>query len=66
MPVCHNCEDTTQEASGRWIILGERKGGFEWGFMCIQCIRDWRKRGLARAGYSPQKIQATLDHEYPL
>ena len=66
MIVCHECRLKAGEKAGRWIILGEKEGGFEWIFLCIQCVRDWRKRGLEREGYSPKIVTALLDKEYPL
>ena len=66
MPVCHDCQTNVEEAKGRWVILGVEEDGFEWIFMCIQCVRDWRKRGLEREGYSIRNVKETLDKEYPL
>ena len=66
MPVCHDCQTNVEEAKGRWVILGVKEDGFEWIFMCIQFVRDWRKRGLEREGYSIRNVKETLDKEYPL
>ena len=66
MPDCHDCQVGTQENAGRWVILGEKEDGFDWIFMCIQCVRDWRKRGLERDGHSAQSAIEILDKEYPL
>jgi hypothetical protein len=37
--------------------------GFHWSFLCIQCVRDWRERGLKREGVSPEEV---LEREYPI
>jgi hypothetical protein len=66
MPDCHDCQAGTEEIVGRWVILGEKEDGFNWIFMCIQCVRDWRQRGLERDGHSPQSAIEILDKEYPL
>ena len=65
MALCHECRSGADEKNGRWIILGEQKDGFEWVFMCIQCIRDWRQRGLEREGHSSKNVFAILNKEYP-
>jgi hypothetical protein len=65
MNVCHDCQTGADETTGRWIILGEKKDGFRWIFMCIQCVRDWRQRGLEREGYSSKSAIEILDKEYP-
>ena len=64
--MCHECQTGAAETAGRWIILGEKQNGFEWAFMCIHCVRDWRKRGLDREGHSDTRTTAILDKEYPL
>jgi hypothetical protein len=51
---------------GRWVILGGKEDGFDWIFMCIHCVRDWRKRGLEREGHSVQSVIEILDKEYAL
>ena len=66
MTVCHECRTVADETAGRWIILGEKTDGFEWVFMCTKCVRNWRQRGLVRAGHSIQSAKETLDKEYPL
>ena len=66
MTVCHECRAVADETAGRWIILGEKTDGFEWVFMCTKCVRNWRQRGLVRAGHSIQSAKETLDKEYPL
>jgi hypothetical protein len=66
MPDCHDCQAGTEEIVGRWVILGEKEDGFNWIFMCIQCVRDWRQRGLERDGHSPRSAIEILDKEYPL
>lgn len=63
---CQECEATVEEDSGRWLILNEnKKEGFEWMFLCIRCVRDWRKRGLEREGLSYEEVVLQLDKEYP-
>ena len=48
---CFECQDA-EEGQGRWLILdGAENEGFDWKFMCVQCVRAWRKRGLEREGY---------------
>ena len=66
MPDCHDCQKSTEETVGRWVILGGKEGGFDWIFMCIHCVRDWRKRGLEREGHSVQSVIEILDKEYAL
>lgn len=66
MPDCHECQTNVAEKLGRWVILSNKAVGFDWIFMCIHCVRGWRKRGLEREGYSVQRIIENLDEEYPL
>ena len=63
---CHECEKMVEEKKGRWLILGEKENSFDWMFLCIQCVRDWRERGLEREELSDTEIVAQLDKEYPL
>ena len=63
---CHECERITEEKKGRWLILSEKDNGFDWMFLCIQCVRDWRERGLGREGLSSKEIAVQLNKEYPL
>ena len=63
---CHECAKMAEENKGRWLILGKIEKGFDWMFLCIQCVRDWRERGLGREGLSSTEILAQLDKEYPL
>ena len=35
-------------------------------FLCIECVRDWRKRGLEREGLTDQEVLLQLDKEYPV
>ena len=64
---CFECQDAVEEDQGRWLILGEAEGeGFDWKFMCILCVRAWRKRGLEREGVSDEAVLVQLDTEYPL
>ena len=66
MPDCHDCQTSTEETAGRWVILGGKEDGFDWIFMCIHCVRDQRKRGLEREGHSVQSAIEILDKEYAL
>ena len=63
---CHECEKMAEEKKGRWLILGEKEKGFDWMFLCIQCVRNWRARGLGREGLSSKEIAVELDKDYPL
>ena len=61
------CQGAVEEDQGRWLILDEADGeGFDWKFMCILCVRAWRKRGLEREGVSDEAVMLQLDKEYPL
>ena len=68
VPECGDCSATVAENAGRWVILGEKAdgGGFDWMFLCIKCLRDWKQRGLEREGYAPEDIKAMLDKSYPI
>ena len=48
------------------LFVGEKEDGVEWRFLCIQCVRDWRQRGLKREGLSDEEIGKQLDREYPI
>ena len=64
---CKECDATVEEDSGRWLILDQSKDdGFDWMFLCIQCVRDWRQRGLERVRRSDNEIAVQLDGEYPI
>ena len=63
---CHECEKTCEEKLGRQVIVGQNSEGFDWIFLCLDCIRDWRQRGLKSEGYSPKVIQDILNKEYPM
>ena len=64
---CKECDATVEEDSGRWLILDQNEEcGFDWMFLCIQCVRDWRQRGLEREGHSSKEIAVQLDGEYPI
>ena len=64
---CEDCEVSTEEDHGRWLILDEEQGTeFNWMFLCIQCVRNWRARGLSRESLSIDEIEFQLDKEYPL
>ena len=71
---CDECSALVDETKGRMVILAQESptaageddgGGFHWSFLCIQCVRDWRKRGLRREGLSPVEVLKRLDREYP-
>ena len=71
---CDECSALVDETKGRMVILdqespkatGEGDGeGFHWSFLCIQCVRDWRERGLRREGLSHAEVLRRLDTEYP-
>ena len=68
MPECRECSNNTEESAGRWVILGEKPNGegFDWIFLCIQCVRDWKQRGLEREGRSSEEIREALDKSYPI
>ena len=64
---CFECQDAVEEDQGRWLILDEAESeGFDWKFMCLGCVRAWRKRGLEREGLSVEAVMVQLDKEYPL
>ena len=63
---CQECEIMTEENNGRWLILATKRKGFDWIFLCIQCVRAWRKRGLKYEDMSDAKIEVQLNKEYPL
>ena len=46
--------------------MGQNDEGFEWVFLCLDCIRSWRARGLEREGCTPKKIKNILNKEYPI
>ena len=71
---CDECSALVDETKGRMVILDQESprpagegdgGGFHWSFLCIQCVRDWRERGLRREGLSPEQVLETLAEEYP-
>ena len=63
---CKECANAVEEDSGRWLILDQsKKDGFDWIFVCIQCVRDWRKRGLEREGLARKEVDLQLNKEYP-
>ena len=64
---CFECQTTVEEDQGRWLIRDEVESeGFDCKFMCILCVRAWRKRGLEREGVSDEAVMLQLDKEYPL
>ncbi len=71
---CDECSALVYETKGRMVILDQESpkaavegdgGGFHWSFLCIQCVRDWRERGLRREGLSRRQVLETLAEEYP-
>ena len=64
--ICKECQKNVDELDGRSVIVGKSEDGFEWIFLCLQCVRDWRQRGLEREGTPPEDIKAILDKEYPV
>ena len=71
---CDECSALVDETKGRMVILDQESprakgesdsGGFHWSFLCIQCVRDWRERGLRREGLPPEQVLETLAEEYP-
>ena len=71
---CDECSALVDETKGRMVILDHESptaagegdgGGFLWYYLCIQCFRDWRERGLRREGLSPDEMLERLDWEYP-
>ena len=71
---CDECSALVDETKGRMVILAQESptaageddgGGFHWSFLCIQCVKDWRERGLRREGLSPEQVLETLAEEYP-
>ena len=68
---CLECSALVEETKGRMVILDQESPiaegeGFQWSFLCIQCVRDWRERGLKREGLSPEEVLERLDKEYPI
>ena len=68
MPECRECSTKTEESAGRWVILGEKPyaEGFDWMFLCLQCVRDCRRRGLEREDRSSEEIRVALNKSYPI
>tara|TARA_B100001559_G_C16224621_1_gene494977 strand:- start:122 stop:328 length:207 start_codon:yes stop_codon:yes gene_type:complete len=62
--ICKECQKNVDELEGRSVILGKKKDDFEWTFLCLQCVRDWRQRGLEREEVPAEDIEAILDKEY--
>jgi hypothetical protein len=68
---CQECRALVYETKGRMVILDQESpttegDGFHWSFLCIQCVRDWRGRGLKTEGLSPEEVLERLDREYPI
>ena len=63
--LCLECMNHYNENSGKWLILNEDNEKFNISFICINCIKDWRKRCLLREGYNQQEIKILLEKEYP-
>ena len=59
--ICKECQKNVDELEGRSVILGKKKDDFEWIFLCLQCVRDWRQRGLEREEVPAEDIEAILD-----
>ena len=36
------------------------------GVLCIQCVRDWRKKGMEREGLTDREVLLQLDKENPI
>lgn len=64
--MCRECNAGVDEEDVRWTIVGEKDVGFDWLFLCIQCVRDWRQRGLEREGLSDKEIAVQLEKEHPI
>ena len=65
----------SDETKGRMVILDQGNSategegedtGFQWPFLCIQCVRDWKERGLKREGLPHKEVLERLDKEYPI
>ena len=70
---CQECLALVNEIMGRMVILDQESPttevngeGFHWSFLCIECVRDWRERGLKREGLSTEQVLERLEREYPL
>ena len=65
---CRECEARVDEIAGYWVILGEKPDGdgFDWMFLCLPCVRDWKRRGLEREGHATADISTMLDQSHPL
>ena len=63
---CYECEKICEEELGRHVVVGQNKEGFDWIFLCLHCIRDWRERGLESEGHSAEAIKDILDKEFPI
>ena len=70
---CQECLALVNENEGRMVILDQENPtvagegmGFHWSFLCSQCVRDWRERGLKREGLSPEEVLERLNMEYPI
>ena len=65
--MCFECDAEVDEENGRWLLLNQSiSGNFTRRFLCIQCVRDWRRRCLEREGLSTQRVMFQLDIEFPL
>jgi hypothetical protein len=68
---CLECSALVDVSKGRKLILEQGSSsaegkGFQWSFLCLQCVRDWRKRGLKREGLPHEEVLERLDKEYPI
>ena len=64
--LCKDCSKSIAEEKGKWLILSENTNQLKWVFMCLNCIRDWRKRALEREGFNCSEINHKLNKEYPI
>ena len=64
---CKECAAIMEKDTGRWLVLDQsREEGFEWMFLCIECVRGWRKIGLERERLSDQETLLQVHKEYPV
>ena len=74
---CDECSALVDETNGRMVILDQESpkaagegdgdgGGFHWSLLCIQCVRDWRERGLRSEGLSSEETLKRLETEFPI
>ena len=68
---CQDCLNFFDENAGRLLITQQVTSqtpgnSLKWRFLCLNCIRDWRRRGLKREGLEEEEILRILDIEFPL